>query len=166
MRYIKLYEAFKKNNQEGSLITIDDVIKCIQAGGVLYATIIKEFADNDPEKPLKPVSIDDNFKEFILDIMNSGGVNQKHYNSLTEPEKIYFHKIVKGAGLSNALKFKADDKIDDKKDIKRLDVLVGQITAGNDNDKVLKEAKELIKKCVGNGSITKYRGMDLLLQIE
>lgn len=115
---------------------------------------------------IKPVNIDDNFKEFILDIMNSGGVNQKHYNSLTEPEKIYFHKIVKGAGLTNSLKFKADDKIDDKKDIKRLDVLVGQITAGNDNDKVLKEAKELIRKCVGNGSITKYRGMDLLLQIE
>jgi hypothetical protein len=115
---------------------------------------------------IKPVSIDDNFKEFILDIMNTGGVNQKHYNSLTEPEKIHFHKIVKGAGLSNTLKFKADDKIDDKKDVKRLDILVGQITAGNDNDKVLKEAKELIRKCVSNGLITKYRGMDLLLQIE
>jgi hypothetical protein len=115
---------------------------------------------------IKPVSIDDNFKEFILDIMNTGSVNQKHYNSLTEAEKSHFHKIVKGAGLSNTLKFKQDDKIDDKKDVKRLDVLVGQITAGNDNDKVLKEAKELIRKCVSNGSITKYRGMDLLFQIE
>ena len=115
---------------------------------------------------IKPVSIDDNFKEFVLDIMNTGGVNQKHYNSLTEPEKTYFHKIVKGAGLSNTLKFKADDKIDDKKDVKRLDILVGQIVAGNDNDKVLKEAKELIRKCVENGSITRHRGMDLLFQIE
>jgi hypothetical protein len=115
---------------------------------------------------IKPVSIDDNFKEFILDIMNTGSVNQKHYNSLTEPEKAHFHKIVKGAGLSNALKFKADDKIDDKKDIKRIDILVGQIVAGNDNDKVMKECKELIKKCVGNGSITRHRGMDLLFQIE
>ena len=59
MRYLKIYEDFKKNNQEGSLITADDVMKCIQAGGVLYATIIKEFADNDPIEPLKPVSIDD-----------------------------------------------------------------------------------------------------------
>lgn len=115
---------------------------------------------------IKPVSIDDNFKDFIIDILNTSQVNQKHYNSLTEAEKAHFHKIVKGAGLSNALKFKADDKIDDKKDIKRLDILVGQIVAGNDNDKVMKEAKELIKKCVGNGSITRHRGMDLLFQIE
>jgi hypothetical protein len=115
---------------------------------------------------IKPVSIDDNFKEFIMDILNTSQVNQQHYNSLTEAEKAHFHKIVKGAGLSNALKFKADDKIDDKKDVKRLDILVGQIVAGNDNDKVMKEAKELIKKCVSNGSITRHRGMDLLFQIE
>lgn len=115
---------------------------------------------------IKPVSIDDNFKEFVMEILNTGQVNQKHYNSLTDAEKAHFHKIVKGAGLSNTLKFKADDKIDDKKDVKRLDVLVGQIVAGNDNDKVMKEAKELIKKCVDNGSITRHRGMDLLFQIE
>jgi hypothetical protein len=115
---------------------------------------------------IKPVSIDDNFKEFIMDILNTSQVNQQHYNSLTEAEKAHFHKIVKGAGLSNALKFKADNNIDDKKDVKRLDILVGQIVAGNDNDKVMKEAKELIKKCVSNGSITRHRGMDLLFQIE
>jgi hypothetical protein len=115
---------------------------------------------------LKPVSIDDNFKEFIIDILNTGVVNQKHYDSLTEAEKAHFNKIVKGAGLSNALKFKVDSKIDDKKDLKRIDILVGQIIAGNDNDKVLKEAKELIRKCVANGSISKNKGMDLLFQIE
>ena len=115
---------------------------------------------------IKPVSIDDNFKDFVLDIMNTGHVNQQHYNTLTEAEKSHFHKIVKGAGLSNTLKFKQDSKIDDKKDIKRIDILVGEIVAGNDNDKVMKEAKELIRKCVENGSITKYRGMDLLLQIQ
>ena len=58
MRYIKIYEDFKKNNQDGSLITTDDIIKCIKSGGVVYATIIKDFADNDPKSPLKPVSID------------------------------------------------------------------------------------------------------------
>jgi hypothetical protein len=115
---------------------------------------------------IKPVSIDDNFKDFVLDIMNKGSVNQQHYNTLTDAEKSYFHKIVKGAGLSNTLKFKQDTKIDDKKDIKRIDILVGEIVAGNDNDKVMKEAKELIRKCVENGSITKYRGMDLLFQIQ
>ena len=58
MRYIKVFEDFKKNNQEGSLITIDDVVKCIKSGGVLYATIIKDFAENDPKVALKPVNVD------------------------------------------------------------------------------------------------------------
>jgi hypothetical protein len=49
MRYIKVFEDFKKNNQEGSLITIEDVVKCIKSGGVIYATIIKDFAENDPK---------------------------------------------------------------------------------------------------------------------
>lgn len=54
MKYLKLYEDFKEKN-----ITIDDVVTCIKAGGVLYATVIHNFQDNDPEQPLKPVSIDD-----------------------------------------------------------------------------------------------------------
>lgn len=59
MKHIKLYEDFKVNNQEGTLITIDDIINCIKSGGVLYATIIKNLPDNDPKEPLSPVSIDD-----------------------------------------------------------------------------------------------------------
>lgn len=59
MKHIKLYEDFKTNNQEGTLITIDDIINCIKSGGVLYATIIKDLPDNDPEEPLTPVSVDD-----------------------------------------------------------------------------------------------------------
>jgi len=60
MRYLKVYEDFKKNNNlEGSLITIEDILKCIKSGGVIYATTIKEFPDNDPKAPLRPVNIDD-----------------------------------------------------------------------------------------------------------
>ena len=59
MRYIKVFEDFKKkNNQEGSLITIEVVVKCIKSGGVIYATIIKDFAENDPKAALKPVNVD------------------------------------------------------------------------------------------------------------
>ena len=115
---------------------------------------------------LKPVNIDDNFKEFILDILETGKVSQKHYDSLTDAEKAHFNKVIKGAGLSNSLQFKADNKIDDKKDLKRLDILLGEINAGNDNDKVKKECKELIKRCVMNGSLPKHKGIEYLFEIE
>lgn len=59
MKYIALFEDFKNNNQGGDLITIDDIIDCIKSDGFVYATIIKDFSDNDPKKPLKPTSVDE-----------------------------------------------------------------------------------------------------------
>lgn len=115
---------------------------------------------------LKPVSVDDNYKEFILDILSNGRVNQRHYDALTDSEKSHFNKVVKGAGLSAALQFKSDSKIDDKKDLKRLDILLGEVGAGNDNEKVKKEAKELIKKCVATGALSKLKAVDMLMDLD
>ena len=78
MKYMKMFEDFKNNNQEGSLITVDDMINCIDKRGVIYATIIKNFPDNDPDEPLNPVSIDEDGlvtvecdgKEYEVDIKN------------------------------------------------------------------------------------------------
>jgi hypothetical protein len=59
MKYLKLFEDFKNNNEEGTLITIDDIIKCIKDNGSIYATIVHNFPDNNPEEPLRPVDIDE-----------------------------------------------------------------------------------------------------------
>lgn len=78
MKWIKLFEDFKKNNEEGTLITLDDIIKCIKGGGVVYATIIKDFPDNNPKESLRPVSVDNDGvvtveydgSEYEVDIKN------------------------------------------------------------------------------------------------
>ena len=49
MKWIKLFEDFKQNNEEGTLITIDDIIKCIKNSGKIYATIVNDFPKNDPK---------------------------------------------------------------------------------------------------------------------
>jgi len=59
MRWIKIFEDFKRNNLEGDLITIDDVLSCAKEGGVIYATIIKDLPNNDPEEPLRVVDVDE-----------------------------------------------------------------------------------------------------------
>lgn len=59
MKWIKMFEDFKQNNQEGSLLKQEDVIRCIEKGGQLFAAIVQEIPDNDPEEPLKPVDIDE-----------------------------------------------------------------------------------------------------------
>jgi hypothetical protein len=78
MRYLKIFEDFKKNNEEGTLITKEDIINCIKKSGSVYATIVYNFPSNDPKKPLKPVDIDDDGlvtvefdnKEYTIDLKN------------------------------------------------------------------------------------------------
>jgi hypothetical protein len=59
MRLIKYFEDFKQNNEEGSLITLNDIIKCIKGEGVVYATAIKDLPGIEEEEPLRPVSVDE-----------------------------------------------------------------------------------------------------------
>ena len=59
MKWIKLFEDFKQNNEEGSLITQDDIIKCIKGEGVVYATAIKDLPGIEEEEPLRAVSVDE-----------------------------------------------------------------------------------------------------------
>ena len=59
MKWIKLFEYFKQNNEEGDLLKQEDIIKCIEKGGIMYATIVQEIPDNDPKEPLKAVDIDE-----------------------------------------------------------------------------------------------------------
>lgn len=82
MKWIKFFEDFKVNNQQGDLITKEDIINCIKNGGVIYSTIILNFPDNDPEKPLKPVSIDE---DGLITIQLE---ENEHYVKLEDVEKI------------------------------------------------------------------------------
>lgn len=58
MKWIKLFEDFKQNNEEGTLISEDDIIKCIESGGLIYTTSYSGKPEiKDLEKtPLKPQS--------------------------------------------------------------------------------------------------------------
>ena len=54
MKYLKLFEKFKRKN-----LTVDDIIKCIDNGGLIYTSIIKDFPEHSPEVPVTPLSVDD-----------------------------------------------------------------------------------------------------------
>jgi len=78
MKKLKLYEDFISNNIIGDIIKEEDIISCIKNGGVVYATIIKDYPDNDPNTALRPVSIDEygvvtveiDGSEYEIDIKN------------------------------------------------------------------------------------------------
>ncbi len=84
MKWIKLFEDFKQNNEEGTLITIDDIINCIKKRGVIYATIVKEYPDNDPKDPITPVDIDE---DGLITVEIDG---REYYVDLDGVEKIEY----------------------------------------------------------------------------
>lgn len=84
MKWIKLFEDFKQNNEEGTLIIIDDIINCIKKRGVIYATIVKEYPDNDPKDPITPVDIDE---DGLITVEIDG---KEYYVDLDGVEKIEY----------------------------------------------------------------------------
>ena len=77
MKWIKLFEDFKQNNEEGTLITQDDVINCIKKGGLIFTDIVHELPDN-PTDGVRPVDIDEDGlitvdidgKEYTVDLQD------------------------------------------------------------------------------------------------
>ena len=73
MKYLKLYDNFKQTR-----ISKDDIINCIDNGGVIYTNIVKDYPDNNPNEPIKPLSIDEdglvtvdiNGNDYEVDLSN------------------------------------------------------------------------------------------------
>ena len=65
MKHIKLFEDFKVKG-----ITINDIINCIENGGVIYCDIIHNYPDHDKNDKLYPVSVDDKIVSVIIDGVN------------------------------------------------------------------------------------------------
>ncbi len=61
MRFLRLYEDFNEGK-----FTNDDIIRCIKEKKPIFASIVKDFPNNDKESPLEVVSIDDNGLITIL----------------------------------------------------------------------------------------------------
>jgi hypothetical protein len=112
---------------------------------------------------IKPVKIDDNYKQFIMDVLDTNKVNKRHHETLTSEEKNHFAKIARGAKITNTLNFNPEEE--DDEDYKRFELLIGEINAGNDNPKMIAEVKRLLKKYVENGRISKLKATDILLEL-
>lgn len=76
MKRLKLFEDFKKNNQEGTLLTQDDIVNCIKERGLIFSDIVHNYPDNNPEEGMTPVDIDEDGlitvdidgKEYTVDL--------------------------------------------------------------------------------------------------
>jgi hypothetical protein len=114
---------------------------------------------------IKPLTISDDYKDLILETLQTGKLNKKELERLPQNEIKHFEKVAIGAGLVEQLGMKIGSTEEDKADTKRFDILRGEYLAGNNNEKMIKELRLLITKFINNGRIHKNEGLNLLLEL-
>lgn len=113
----------------------------------------------------KPVAISDVFKDFLIDLLETGKVNNRTYEQVPTEERKLFERIATGAGIIHNLKIKKTITNQDAEDNKRFELLKGEYLAGNNSNAVLKELRRFVIKFMNEGKITKNSGMTLLMEL-
>ena len=114
---------------------------------------------------IKPMTISDDYKDFVLDILDNGKMNERILKKLPDNEIRHFEKVVAGAGLTEVLKLKRGNTDSEKKDLDRYYLLRGEIEAGNNAESVIKELRGLIVKFMTDGRVHKSEGLHLLMEL-
>jgi uncharacterized protein YuzB (UPF0349 family) len=108
--------------------------------------------------------------KLVLSQENGDGIDVEEYNALSDADKKLLDKVIKLGQLDHDenLKLLQIEKLTDKEidaDVKRFDLLRGEIIAGNDNPEMIKELKLLTIKLMNNGMIPKQEANELLYLI-
>jgi hemerythrin len=114
---------------------------------------------------IKPLTISDDYKDLLLEVLQTGKLNKKELERLPQNEIKHFERVAVGAGLVEQLGMKIGNTEEDKADAKRFELLRGEYLAGNNNDKMIKELRQLITKFINTGRLHKTEGLNLLLEL-
>ena len=113
----------------------------------------------------KPMPVSDVFRDFLIDLLEGGKVNQRVYLQIEPKERKVFEEMAIGAGVWNGLGLKRTTTSNDEEDRKRFELLKGEYIAGNNSPKVLQELRRIVVKFINEGKIRKVEGMNLLMEI-
>lgn len=110
-----------------------------------------KYPSEGPVKEFPKAVISSDFSTLLYEIINTKKFNTKEYNLLEDNEKELFDRLITFAKISrnDIENMSKHRKITDKQrdiDVKRFNILKGEIVAGNDNPNVIKEMKALLIK--------------------
>jgi hypothetical protein len=111
------------------------------------------------------IPVSDIFKEFLLDVLASGKPNPRVYSQIEPDERKLFEEMSIGAGVWTSFGLKRTTLDTDVEESKRFELLRGEVLAGNNNPKILKELRMLVIKFMNTGKIRKNEGLNLLMQL-
>jgi len=79
MKYLKsFFENTKLKNFE-----IEDIINCIENKGYIFTEIVKDQRDHNPDKPLRPLSVDD---DGLITVDFDGGEAEVELSKVSKVE--------------------------------------------------------------------------------
>jgi len=114
---------------------------------------------------IPPITISDEYKEFVMDVLDNGKVNEKEYGRLQPYEQHHFEQITKGAGLLDTFKLKRNGDDEEKREVDRFNLLRGNYLGGNNGKEVIGELKGLVVKFINDGRIGRREGLDMLMEL-
>jgi len=114
---------------------------------------------------IKAQTISEDYKQFLIDTLQNKKPNERLLSKLLPDEQRHFERVVVGAGLLEEFKLKRDPSDKDKKDSDRFQLLRGEVMAGNNSEKVLKELRGLIVRFMNEDRITKKEGTSMLMEL-
>ena len=114
-----------------------------------------------PYIPTQKVS--KNLIKCVSKIVNGGNLDYKDINQLNEEEKEHLHTIINKSQLADKFKIPQNCKIDEENH--RFEVLKGEILAGNNSPKAIKEFKLLIVKLMNNNRLPRRQGVEILTDL-
>ena len=114
---------------------------------------------------IKPLTISEDYKEFLIDTLEHQKPNERLFSKLPNEEQRHFEKVVSGAGLIDTFKLKRNQGNTEKEEANRFNLLRGEVLAGNNNEKIMKELRGLILRFMSDGRIQQKEGTTMLVEL-
>ena len=122
-------------------------IKCLSGNGIA-------------EFPSQRVS--NNLRKVVKTMIGGGNPSFSDLEALSEPERIYLHKLASKADIVDKFNIPTPSKTKYEQDIHDFEVMKGEIMSGNDSKELVKKFKLHILKLSKMGALPKSEVQDIL----
>jgi len=100
----------------------------------------------------------------VKDVLNGKNPRAEHVEELNDSERGYLNKLAKVTGEGN-FHVPVKNLSEEEKEYHQFEVMKGEIIAGNDNEKMVKDFKRLLLKLMSTHRINKTKGQEILIQL-
>jgi len=107
-------------------------------------------------------SIGGRLKKILITLTGTGSPSFEDINELSTHEKELLNKVVKHCKIDQRLLVPTPDKTKEEQDMNRLQILSGELTAGNNNPTIVKELKTLLLRLKNCGRIPKREAHEIM----